>query len=330
MAMPAVDPGALAAYTARYLAFFGPQALTGLTVGVYQHSSVGRDVIVEILEALGARAVPLGRATSFVPVDTEALRPEDESLARRWAGERALDAIVSTDGDADRPLVADGAGAFLRGDLLAAITARHLAADAIVTPVTSNSALEASGAFARTVRTKVGSPYVIEGMAEAARAGGRIVVGFEANGGVLLGSAVGQGERVLAALPTRDAMLPILCALAEIKAAGRPLAEIAAGFGFKAGASNRLKEVATGKSAAFMARLHEDRSFLEGLFAPVAAIAATDGRDGLRITLANGEVVHFRASGNAPELRVYVEAATQERAERLLAWGLNAAERHVR
>jgi phosphomannomutase len=237
---------------------------------------------------------------------------------------------VSTDGDADRPLVADGAGAFLRGDLLAAITARHLAADAIVTPVTSNSALVASGAFARIVCTRVGSPYVIEGMAEAARAGGRIVVGFEANGGVLLGSPVGQGDRALAALPTRDAMLPILCALAAAMASGRPLAEIAAGFGFKAGASNRLKEVATERSGAFMARLHQDRSFLAELLSPVASIAATDGSDGLRITLANGEVVHFRASGNAPELRVYVEAATQERAENLLAWGLGAAERHVR
>jgi phosphomannomutase len=57
----------LAAYRARYLDFFGPKALAGLTVGVYQHSSVARDVIVEIVEALGARAVPLGRANSFIP-----------------------------------------------------------------------------------------------------------------------------------------------------------------------------------------------------------------------------------------------------------------------
>jgi phosphomannomutase len=49
-------------------------ALNGLTAGVYQHSSVGRDVIVEIIEALGAKAVPLARASSFIPVDTEALR----------------------------------------------------------------------------------------------------------------------------------------------------------------------------------------------------------------------------------------------------------------
>ena len=120
------DLDLIAAYKARYRDFFGAGALAGLTVGVYQHSSVARDVIVEMLETLGARTVPLGRATSFIPVDTEALREEDEALARQWAAEQTLDAIVSTDGDADRPLISDARGAFLRGDLIGAITAKSL------------------------------------------------------------------------------------------------------------------------------------------------------------------------------------------------------------
>ena len=165
---------------------------------------------------------------------------------RFWRGngpaEQTLDAIVSTDGDADRPLISDARGAFLRGDLIGAITAKFLGADAIVTPVTSNSALETSGAFAKVLRTRVGSPYVIEGMAEAAGSGAQAVVGFEANGGVLLGSDIVRDDRRLAALPTRDAMLPILCALGEIVAQGKPLAEIGAAFAFKAAASNRLQE----------------------------------------------------------------------------------------
>ncbi|MGO4527160.1 phosphomannomutase [Microvirga sp. 2MCAF35] len=317
------------AYKARYRDFFGRGALTGLTVGVYQHSSVARDVIVEMLEALGARAVPLGRATSFIPVDTEALREEDEVLARQWAAEQRLDAIVSTDGDADRPLVSDASGAFLRGDLVGAITAKSLGADAIVTPVTSNSALEASGAFRTVLRTRVGSPYVIEGMAEAAKSGAQAVLGFEANGGVLLGSDILQQERQLAALPTRDAMLPILCALREIVAQGKPLADIGAAFAFKAAASNRLQNVATDRSAAFVARLQQDEAFRSDLMAPLGGAAAINSRDGLRITAENGEIVHFRPSGNAPELRVYVEATTQERADELLTWGLTLAQKQV-
>ncbi|MCG7392450.1 phosphomannomutase [Microvirga sp. ACRRW] len=326
-AKPEID--LIAAYHQRYLDFYGAGSLSGLTVGVYQHSSVARDVIVQMLEMLGARAVPLGRATSFIPVDTEALRKEDEILAKQWAGEQKLDAIVSTDGDADRPLISDGAGDFLRGDLVGAVTAKYLGADAIVTPVTSNSALEASGAFKSVVRTKVGSPYVIEGMGEAARSGARAIVGFEANGGVLLGSEIERNGRKLAALPTRDAMLPILCALASIIDRKKPLSEVGADFAFKAAASNRLQNIPGEKSGAFMRKLQDDKAYLDGLFSDLGGAAGFDGRDGLRITAKNGEVVHFRASGNAPELRVYVEAGTPERAETLLAWGLDLAGRQV-
>jgi len=324
---PDIDP--VAAYKARYLAFFGDGALAGLTVGVYQHSSVARDLLVEVIEALGAQAVPLGRATSFIPVDTEALREEDEALARRWAGERDFDAIVSTDGDADRPLVADGTGTFLRGDLVGAITARALQAGTIVTPITSNSALEASGAFNTVFRTKVGSPYVIGGMAEAKRSGAQVVIGFEANGGVLLGSDVEREGCRLAALPTRDAMLPILCVLSEISVRARPLSEIAAAFSFKAAMSSRLKNVASEKTGFFLSRLQRDLAFRSDLFAPLGGIAGLDPRDGLRVTANSGEVVHFRASGNAPELRVYVEAASSARAEDLLDWGLSVAAQQI-
>lgn len=326
---PTPDVDLIAAYQERYRDFFGAGALSGLTVGVYQHSSVARDMIVQMLESLGAKAVPLGRATSFIPVDTEALREEDEVLARRWVAEQRFDAIVSTDGDADRPLISDAAGSFLRGDLVGAITARYLGADAIVTPVTSNSALEASGAFEQVIRTRVGSPYVIEGMAEAACAGAKAVVGFEANGGVLLGSDIVREERRLAALPTRDAMLPILCALSETKAQGRSLAEVGADFAFNAAASNRLKNVPSERSGAFLKRLQQDEAFREDLMGPLGGVAALDGQDGVRLIANNREVMHFRASGNAPELRVYVEAQTQERAETLLEWGLIQTEQQV-
>jgi phosphomannomutase len=179
------------------------------------------------------------------------------------------------------------------------------------------------------IRTRVGSPYVIEGMGEAAGSGACAIVGFEANGGVLLGSDILRDGRRLGALPTRDAMLPILCALAEVVARKRPLAEIAATFAFKAAASNRLQNVASEKTGAFLLRLQQDRAFRDDLFASLGGVSGLDIRDGLRMTTRNGEVVHFRASGNAPELRVYVEAAGPERAESLLSWGLSEAERRV-
>lgn len=320
----------LADYRARYVDFFG-RALEGLTVGVYQHSSVGRDVICDVLSALGASPIVLGRSESFIPVDTEALRPEDEELARRWAGEHRLDAIVSTDGDADRPLVADETGRFLRGDLVGALTARFLGADAIVTPVTSNSALDRPGLFETVIRTRVGSPYVIAGMAQARTEGAETIIGFEANGGVLLGSEVTRDVRRLAALPTRDAMLPILAALALARGARQPLSAIAAEARFAIALSNRLQEVPQDRTAALIARLDdEDPAFRDAAFAAHGAVAARDRRDGLRLTLGSGATVHFRASGNAPELRVYVEAPTPDAAEALLAENLAFAAAQTR
>jgi len=312
-----------APYVARYVDFYGPDALAGLVVGVYQHSGVARDLICEVLAAVGARPVALGRADRFIPVDTEALRPEDEALACRWAGEQRLDAIVSTDGDADRPLVADESGRFLRGDLVGALTAAVLGADAIVTPVTSNSALEKLGLFERVWRTKVGSPHVIAGMNEARAAGARIVVGFEANGGLLLGSDVTRGGRTLAALPTR-------ACLDRAARAGAPLSRLSAEARFAVALSNRLQNVAQEKTAALIARLDgADATFRDRAFAGHGGVVALDRCDGLRMTLGNGATLHLRASGNAPELRVYVEAATQEAAEALLAEGLGFAARET-
>ncbi|TIV68314.1 MAG: phosphomannomutase [Mesorhizobium sp.] len=322
-----VDPVRLGAelsrsYIDRFLGFFEKASLSSLRVGVYQHSSVARDIIVDILRGLGAETIPLGRAEHFIPVDTEALRQEDVALLKHWAAAEPFDAIVSTDGDGDRPLVADAGGIFVRGDLAGAITAHFLGADCIVTPVSSNSGLERCGYFARVVRTRVGSPYVIEGIATALAAGGKCVVGFEANGGVLLGSHVEKGERTLPALQTRDSVLPILCMLSAIAKTGRPLAEIAADFRFLAGASGRLEGMPTENSASFLRKLAADKAYADKIFSVLGGIANIDNRDGVRITASNGEVVHFRASGNAPELRCYVEAKAESRADELLGWGL--------
>ena len=70
-----VCPEAGENYVMRYLNFFAADALHGMRVGVYQHSAVGRDVLVKILSHLGAEVTPLGRSEKFIPVDTEAIRP---------------------------------------------------------------------------------------------------------------------------------------------------------------------------------------------------------------------------------------------------------------
>ncbi len=313
-------------YLRRYLQFFGDEALAGLTVGLYQHSAVGRDLLARILSALGAEVVPLGRSDSFIPVDTEALRPEDVELARQWAAEYRLDAIVSTDGDSDRPLLADHRGHWLRGDILGLLCARELLGECVVTPVSSNTALEKSGAFARTVRCRIGSPYVIAAMDEARREYGGIVCGYEANGGFLLGSQIARGGRELAALPTRDAVLPIVSVLAAAK--NRPVADLCADLPRRVTWSDRLKDFPTADSQAILAWLTsggatERTARIEAQFYALAGkLADIDETDGLRMSFASGAIIHLRPSGNAPELRCYSETDTEESARNLNAAAL--------
>ncbi|HRZ94011.1 MAG TPA: phosphomannomutase, partial [Candidatus Paceibacterota bacterium] len=112
-ATPPESPQAAEEYVARYLEFIDSKALQPMRIGVYQHSAVGRDLLMRVLEGLGAETVALGRSETFMPVDTEAIRPEDVELARGWARSTRFDAIVSTDGDSDRPLVSDEWGGWL-------------------------------------------------------------------------------------------------------------------------------------------------------------------------------------------------------------------------
>lgn len=313
--LPAPDPNVIGHYVRRYLDAFSAASLSGLRIGVFEHSSAARDLLHSVLCCLGAETVSLGRSDDFVAVDTEAVRPEDIASAPLWAASHALDAIVTTDGDADRPLIADERGRWLRGDVLGILCARELGARSVVTPVSSNTALEASGLFPHVLRTKIGSPHVIAGMEACAD---HPVVGYEANGGFLLGSDVAYRGRFLGALRTRDALLPIVLVLTAARQRGVALSALAAGLPRRHTASDRLKEIDNTLSRRLLAKMESSHEVLRALLAPDAGpILSLDRTDGLRVRFAEGAILHVRASGNAPELRCYAEAATGEEAERL-------------
>lgn len=318
--LPAATGQAAQAYVQRYLNMFGDQALAGMRIAIYEHSSVARDILHTILEALGATVLALGRTDEFVPIDTEAVRAEDIERAARWAQEHTFDAIVSTDGDADRPLIGDEQGRWLRGDIVGILCSQYLAADYVVTPVSSNTAVERCGQFKDVIRTRIGSPYVIAGMEQAAAEHGQhaIVAGYEANGGFLLGSDIARNDTVLKALPTRDAVLPIVAVLSLARERGCPVSEVARHLPPRFTASDRLQNFATDLSRDLIARLAQDAAQVGLLLAPQSGqLGYVDTTDGLRVTFTNGDIVHLRPSGNAPELRCYAEASSQEAAEAL-------------
>ncbi|KAJ5161894.1 hypothetical protein N7492_007286 [Penicillium capsulatum] len=218
-ALVAPIPDGKSEYIQRYLDFFQGDTLEGVKLLVYQHSAVGRDLIVELLQALGAEVVPAGRSETFVPIDTEAIDQAQLDTVQKLSDSTGqnFDAVISTDGDSDRPLLLapeDGKLHFFSGDLLGMVVAEFLGADAVVVPISTNDAID-RGPLAKVLepKTKIGSPYVIASMQNAASRGCRRVLGWEANGGFLTGSDLEVDGRKLAALPTRDAVLPLLCVL---------------------------------------------------------------------------------------------------------------------
>lgn len=315
-------------YSKHFTAWFEGKPLAGKRVGLYQHSAAGRDLGQQVLEALGAHVIPLGRSEQFVPVDTEAVSDEDCAKAAAWASEHNLDSLLTTDGDGDRPLLADENGEWLRGDILGLLCARELGIQALAVPVSCNTAIEACGAFEQIVRTRIGSPYVLAGMASLSEQYDR-VAGFEANGGFLLGSQLQKGDHRLSALPTRDALLPALTLLVAAAHQNKPLSALVKGLPSRFTASDRLKAFPTALGSALLSQWKNNLSSMQAALGFDARIIHVDNTDGVRVTLATGDIVHLRPSGNAPELRCYAESNTPEQAAELVTNSLGACARFI-
>ncbi|SPL64797.1 Phosphomannomutase ManB [Ochrobactrum soli] len=303
-------------YVNRSINSFGSEALTGMRIGIDLHSAVGRDLLVRIFEGLGAEVHPFRRMDRFVAVDTEALDPADLERSREFIAENGLDAVVSTDGDGDRPLVIDDQGKQVNGDILGILTARYLGAKTVVTPLSTTSALEESSWFENIRRTRIGSPYVV---AEMASAEAHPVVGFEANGGFLLGDDVKLNGSVLQRLPTRDSVLPAVAVLAQAKEQGMRLSQMVATLPSRFMKADRVKEVPADRAIPFLRAIETSQSFRSSFSPLIAAPESISTVDGVRMAFANGDTVHFRQSGNAPEMRIYVETDSEDKTERILS-----------
>lgn len=363
-----VQPEGRAAYFQRYLDFFHGETLQGLKVLAYQHSAVGRDLLVEILEKLGAVVTPAGRSDTFVPIDTEAIDQAQLDTIQKLCDETGgkFDAIVSTDGDSDRPLLLAPEGDKLRffgGDILGMIVADFLKADSVVVPISTNDAIDRGPLASVTEpKTKIGSPYVIAGMQNVLSKGRQSVCGWEANGGFLTGSDITRNGNTLTALPTRDAVLPSLSALFAARSRKVTLPELfstlparfsRAGLIRKFPRPTSLKiiakfspdpniqEVTYGTDSKITGRdvensplklaepqtkqLDQIRRELQTVFSSKAdftSISRLNYTDGVRIIFSNGDVAHFRPSGNADELRIYSVADTLERADAIISEGV--------
>ena len=335
-ALPQEDDSARLEYIARFTNFFTGSTLKGKRILVYQHSAVGRDLLVEILQRLGAEVVTGGRSDTFVPIDTENIDAEQlaviQALADEASGAGPVWAVVSTDGDSDRPLVLGvdpktKRVQFFGGDLVGMVVAEYLQADAVVVPISCNDGID-RGKLASVVepKTRIGSPFVITGM-EAARAKGRKrVCGWEPNGGFLTGSAIERNGATLPPLLTRDAGLPILGALFAAEQKGLSLVDLFAQLPKRFSRAALLKQFPRATALKIVEKFAAPNGKeLAAFFTPAEGfshIGRVDYTDGVRVLFDNGEVAHVRPSGNADELRIYAVADTQSRADAITAMGV--------
>ena len=303
--LPALDGAAEAAYVGRYVNCFNRASLSGMRVLVYQHSAVGRDLLPRILRELGAEVVTAGRSETFIPIDTENITDEQLERLEEFArsaenGGRPIAAIVSTDGDSDRPLVTAVLPAnevdlgarrvrFLPGDLLGVVVAEYLCADAAAVPISANDGVERRLGERKIIlaKTKIGSPYVVAALDDLRVAGKhRRIVGWEANGGFLTGSDIELNGGVLAALPTRDALLPILANLRAAADQGLSLAALWDRLPARFGRAGLLDNFPVAVSLAILAQLIPAGAAVEVEFDGAGGVVDCSRADGSRVALA--------------------------------------------
>jgi phosphomannomutase len=333
-----MDTRALNVFRQRYTELFPVEMLKGKRSGIYEHSSVARDLLKDLIAYFGAEVISLERTDYFVPIDTEAVSEIDKEKAKDWAKKYKLDAIISTDGDGDRPLISDENGQWLRGDVLGVLCVKYLGATHVAAPINVNSMLEVSSDSQLICsRTRIGSPYVIAAMQDLAKeplasnrkplvtnkATSAKIVGYEANGGFMVGSNIPLNGKTLHALPTRDAVLPILIVLSLSHQSGAPISGLLKALPSRFTASACIKDVLKRVSDQIIKSLEFDQvkqdEFLCEVYADNAVkINTINKTDGLRLIISNKNVIHIRPSGNAPELRVYIETSTMDKSEGLV------------
>lgn len=150
-------------------------------------------------------------------------------------------------------------------------------------------------------------------MNDAIRDGDGIVCGYEANGGFLLATEIVREGKVLTALPTRDALLPIIATLLAVR--DGTIRDLIGSLPCRMTYSDRIANFGTERQEALMDWLnrsavgsqHEHRGEEFSKIAG-AALVSVDKLDGTRMKFANERIIHLRPSGNAPELRCYSEA----------------------
>lgn len=176
--------------------------LDGLKIVVDCANGAAYKVAPEVLWELGAEVISIGVDPDGFNINKCCGSTYPEALSSAVVS-HAADIGIALDGDADRVLVVDEAGALVDGDQLMALIASKWAKDGclkgggIVATVMSNLGLEQylSGIDLTLPRTQVGDRYVVEHMLEHG-----FNIGGEQSGHIIFADYGSTGDGLVAAL----------------------------------------------------------------------------------------------------------------------------------
>lgn len=265
-----------------------PHRLDGIHVVLDCAHGAASGVSPETFRDAGARVTVIGADPDGLNINDGVGSTHLDKLAEAVLAHGA-DVGIAHDGDADRCLAVDATGQVVDGDQIMAILAvamkerGHLVDDTLVATVMSNLGLHrAMAAHGITVeQTAVGDRYVLERMSE-----GGFSLGGEQSGHVIMSEYATTG----------DGLLTGLHLVGEMARQRKSLAELAS-------IMTVYPQVLVNVKGVDRSRANED----ETVSAAVAAAAAELGDSG-RVLL--------RPSGTEPLVRVMVEAASAEDAQR--------------
>jgi phosphoglucosamine mutase len=263
--------------------------LKGLRIAVDCANGAASDVAPLALREAGADVVVVNASPDGRNINRNCGSTHPEQLQAVTVAAQAAFG-VAYDGDADRCLAVDHTGALIDGDQIMGLLATAmkedgtLARDTLVVTVMSNLGLILAmrEAGIETVQTGVGDRYVLEAM----RAGG-FTLGGEQSGHIINSHHATTG----------DGILTSLLLASRVVSSGRSLADLAA-------VVTRLPQRLVNVKDVDKARAATDEGVAEAVRAAEASLGET-GR------------VLLRPSGTEPLVRVMVEAATQDDADRV-------------
>jgi phosphomannomutase/phosphoglucomutase len=259
------------------------------------------DTMPQVLARLGLKVSEINASIQgeFIVRDTET----EGVLAslQKLVKKEKVDMGIAYDYDGDRVVFVDEKGEFIPGDYTGALITKHGETQQVITPINTSQVVEHLGK--PVIRTRVGSPYVVEAMKK-----NKATFGFEANGG-------GISAEVMM---SRDGGSTTIKILNILKKHGGSLSSLINTlprfhlYRVKVDCPRELNKVI----------MKEAKREFKG--------EKVEEIDGVKIWLSNNSWILFRPSSNAPEFRVFAEAKDKEEAKKIAEKGISLVKSKIK